>query len=277
VLLASGLVLLGPTVVVNSALWGQVDAAWVAPLLAALTCVLTRRPWLGMALLGLALALKLQSVFLVPAFAVLVLTRQLPLRALVAAPAAYLLAFVPAVLAGRSPDIVWSIYAGQAGTYPAMTLNAPNLWQLLPDRPELFATPATLVTATLVLALVALLSSRPEPLQAEGVLRIALVFALLCPYLLPHMHERYFFAADVLAVLYAVVRPARWWLPLLVVSASLLSYVPYLYATPPAVPFPVLSLMMGLALLVVLRDAVAPPGRPHWAHEAPLASSSTTR
>ena len=114
-----------------------------------------------------------------------------------------------------------------------------------------------------VVALLGWLTVRhPSPTRTD-VLRVALLFSLLVPYLLPHMHERYFFAADVLAVLYAVAVPRRWWVPVAVTTASLLSYLPYLFATPSAVPFPALSLVMGAALLAVLHDVLtAPPAGP---------------
>jgi hypothetical protein len=62
-------------------------------------------------------------------------------------------------------------------------------------------------------------------------LEVALLSALLIPYLLPNMHERYFFLGDVLAFTAAYVRRDRISLviALLVQAASFLSIVGYLW------------------------------------------------
>ena len=48
------------------------------------------------------------------------------------------------------------------------------------------------------------------------------------PYLLPHMHERYFFTADVLTLLLACAAPEYLLLPALTQFGSLLGYYAYL-------------------------------------------------
>ncbi|MFR6027375.1 MAG: hypothetical protein ACLUMK_12840 [Christensenellales bacterium] len=45
------------------------------------------------------------------------------------------------------------------------------------------------------------------------------------------MHDRYFFLADMLSVLYAARYRDRRFMPLLVVSASLMSYMPFITAS----------------------------------------------
>jgi Gpi18-like mannosyltransferase len=253
---AAAVVAFLPTVVFNGAAWGQVDASYTALLVLALAAVLRSRSWWAMALFGLALAVKLQAVFLAPLFLILVLLRVFPVRAVLAAPVAYLAAFLPAIVAGRPLSVIYSVYVGQTKPSDPMTLNAPNLYQLLPDVPDVLSTPAILVTAAVVVALVIGAVSRPWAPREADVLRLALLFALVCPYLLPHMHERYFFVADVLAVLYALVEPNRWLVPLAVVTCSFLSYLPFLLTARPVVPLWVLSLVVGAVLVRVLIDAL---------------------
>ena len=48
------------------------------------------------------------------------------------------------------------------------------------------------------------------------------------PYFLPHMHERYFFVADILTLALAVAAPEYMVLPVLTQFASLLGYHAYL-------------------------------------------------
>src|ERR1035438_1018447 len=71
--LKAAVVLFLPTVVLNSSLWGQIDATYASLGLGGLYFVLRRRPWLACTFFGLALSFKLQVVFLFPVLLLLVL------------------------------------------------------------------------------------------------------------------------------------------------------------------------------------------------------------
>ena len=59
-------------------------------------------------------------------------------------------------------------------------------------------------------------------------LTVSVLFAVGIPFLLPHMHDRYFYGADVLTVVYAFVVSWRFAMPCLASFASLLGYHAYL-------------------------------------------------
>jgi len=59
-------VLFWPTVMLNSALWGQCDVIYTSALLAAFLSVLKQRLWGALAAFGLAVAFKPQAIFLAP-------------------------------------------------------------------------------------------------------------------------------------------------------------------------------------------------------------------
>ena len=84
-------------------------------------------------------------------------------------------------------------------------------------------------------------------------LDLAMFFAIFLPFVMPKIHERYFFLADMLSILYAARYRNRRFMPLLVVGASLMSYMPILTRQRP-VDERVLGLMMLAALVVVSRD-----------------------
>ena len=73
----------------------------------------------------------------------------------------------------------------------------------------------------------------------------------MVPFLLPGMHERYFFLADVTTVLLACYVPRLWFVPLLVQASSLLSYQPYLFGRVVPVLPTIAALLMLAALTVV--------------------------
>ena len=60
------------------------------------------------------------------------------------------------------------------------------------------------------------------------ILTLCLLFAIGIPFFLPHMHERYFYAADILSLILAFSVPLTFPAALLVQFASLLGYHAYL-------------------------------------------------
>jgi Gpi18-like mannosyltransferase len=103
-------------------------------------------------------------------------------------------------------------------------------------------------------SLLCLVSWRSAVLLEENVIvRLALVSVLLLPFTLPHMHERYFFAADVVSIIYAFYTPKRFFIPLMVGGASLFSYFPFLFRETP-IGLQYLAILMGVALIVATTD-----------------------
>ena len=247
--------LLAPTVFVNSALWGQADATYTSMLLASIYFTIQRRPILSLFFFSVALSFKLQAVFLLPLFIVLLIKRRTPIYSFVVIPATYMLSVLPAWLIGRPLVELLMTYPAQAGLYPQLTLHAPNLYQWLPDDPGLLAKPGTAFTALLV-GLLCLASWRSAaPLDRDVIVKLSLVFALLLPFALPHMHERYFFAADVVSIIYAYYSPKHFFIPLLVSAASLLSYFPFLFRET-VVDLRYLAIFVGASLIVVVAALV---------------------
>ncbi|MFE7595405.1 glycosyltransferase 87 family protein [Kitasatospora sp. NPDC057512] len=269
-------VLFLPTVVTNSGWWAQADAIFTAFLLGGVHHLLRGRPWWTCAFFGIALAFKLQAVFLFPLLLVVVLARRMPWRCLLAVPAAYLALDVPAVLLGADPWQLLTVYARQTGTYRDLTLNAPSVYQFVsvpPGEDDPVRQAGVLVAGALVLALVALAvralrstegaagrsatGSGGAGLTGTGILLLTTVFAIAVPFLLPSMHERYFYVADVLSVIVAFHLPRRlWYLPVLVQLASFGSYLKFIApGVAPYLSMPAHGALMLLALVAVLRAA----------------------
>ena len=211
-LLCFCLLLLLPTVVTNGAFWGQCDALYGALVLHALSSTLEGRPYASLILLGVAFACKLQTVFVLPLWGALVLLRRVPPRALLCFPGAYAATCVPALLLGKPLGDILGVYFGQAEEYADyLNLNAPNLYAFLPHEAQVdTASAARLGIAAafaLALAVTALLWLFRRRADDRTVLLAAVLLAVGVPFLLPHMHERYFFLADVLSVALACVLP----------------------------------------------------------------------
>jgi Gpi18-like mannosyltransferase len=251
--------LFAPTVFINSALWGQSDATYTSMLVASIYFAIRQRLNLSLLFFSIALAFKLQAVFLFPVFIVLFLKGRVPIHSFLIIPATYMISILPAWLLGRPLMELLLIYPAQAAHYKDLTLNAPTLYQWLPND-LLFEKPG-LVLAALLAGLLCLVSWRSAvPLDGEMIVKLSLVSVLLLPFTLPHMHERYFFAADVISIIYAFYSPKRFFIPLVVGAASLFSYFPFLFGEDPTIMNPdglqYLAILMGAALIIATTDLI---------------------
>ena len=229
-LLCFCLLLLLPTVVANGAFWGQCDALYGALVLHALSSTLEGRPYTSLILLGVAFSCKLQTVFVLPLWGALVLLRRIPLRALLCFPAAYAATCVPALLLGKPLGDILGVYLGQASEYSDyLNLNAPNLYAFLPYDAQVDTAAAArlgiLIAFALALAVIAALWLLRRRADDRVLLTAAVLLAVGVPFFLPHMHERYFFLADVLSLAWACAAPRFSPAALLVQLSSFGAYV----------------------------------------------------
>lgn len=207
-----------PTVIFNGPFIGQCDAYWVA---CCVMAVATRRNPLQMAAwAGLGFAFKAQAAFIAP-YAVAVVVRERKWSALAVPPLIYLAAIFPAWLSGWPLERLLTVYAGQFEYFDWLSA-APNLWSF-PALAWKSPAPAWLLLPYAATAAALLIYWRRFPADP---LKAALLSAMIVPFLLPKMHERYFMLADVLALVFSLRsgRPAMF---LLVQSGSVLSLANY--------------------------------------------------
>ena len=274
-----------PTVLLNGSCWGQCDSVYACLAVLSLWLLETDRPWRAAMALAVAFAFKLQTMFLFPVVLLGLLWGRFRPRHALAFFAAYLLTMVPALLAGRSFADALSVYAGQSmgQYYHRLTYNAPNLYLFFPMlefassqeytwmryiggidgagtnaylTEALFPTlqqAALIAAAVLTLLCVVYWLRRRREITQEMMLTLALFFAIFLPFVLPKIHDRYFFLADMLSVLYAAKYGRRRFVPLLVIGASLGSYMTFLTRQRPT-DERALALMMLAALMTVSHD-----------------------
>ncbi|MFH1186442.1 MAG: hypothetical protein V1755_15640 [Chloroflexota bacterium] len=249
-LLAGFAVLFAPSVVLNSSFWGQADSLYTAGILACVYFLILRRPGLAMLCFGTALAFKLQAIFLAPVLLALLLKGNLPWRAVLAVPLMLFLAIIPSWLAGRPLAELLGVYSYQASQFEFITMNAPTIYAWLPNTKQVFNllyAPGVLMGAAAAFMWFILLFKAPRQIEGRLLLEVALVSLLAVPLFLPKMHERYFFPADVLAIALAFLYPRLYYVPILVVGVSFLSYQPFLFERD-FVPLHLLALVLASAI-----------------------------
>lgn len=279
------LMMILPTTLLGGSCWGQCDSVYAFFVVSSLYLLATDRPTRSAIMLSVAFAFKLQTIFFFPVVLLGLLHKKFKLRHALAFFAAYVVTMIPALVAGRGFIDALSVYANQSmgQYYDRLTYNAPNLYLFFPMLefassqeftwmryiegidgkglngyldPNLFpdlqhAALYACVVLTLIVVIYWLIHYKE--ITMDMTLPFALFFALFLPFVMPKIHERYFYLADMLSILYAASRRDRRFMPLLVVGASLMSYVPYLMRQRP-IDERVLALMMLLALVVVSRD-----------------------
>ena len=246
-------ILFSPTVILNSAFWGQADALYTSALLGCLYFLLTRRNGLALMMFGISVSFKAQAVFLLPLLFALFLRKEIPWKHFLWVPVIMLLALVPAWIAGRPLLDLLLIYPAQAGQYELLSMHAPSAYAWLPDSGSVYTyfypTGLALAATVALFFSVTIYRSRTK-ITAELLVELALVCSILMPFILPKMHERYFYSADLLAIILVFFRPQYFFVPILMMVCSFFSYEPTLFGATP-VPMSVLALGV-LALLVIL-------------------------
>lgn len=226
-------VLFWPTVFLNGAVWGQCDSIYAAFLLLGIWLALEEKPVLSMVMMALSFGFKLQAVFVLPIIFVLLIARKYKWYHLLVFPLAYLILILPAVLMGRPLWETVFFYLNQTGSVgDGLNYNSSSvfaIFQNIPEDQQKSAAAVGIVAACLyLLNLLAIAFVKRRELTDRSVICLALLMAIGLPFLLPHMHDRYFFPADVLSLVLAF---AMWPFSLtapLTAFASFLGYYAYL-------------------------------------------------
>ena len=221
-----------PSAVINAALLGQCDAIWAGACVLAVAA--TMRGHMARALLwcGIAVSFKLQAIFIAPFIIGSLVGRRVPLWQWAVPLLVFVALLVPAWLAGWPAVQLAMIYPAQGGSYdfPGSLAN-PWIFATIyaSDAARHFYWIGYAAAAGASLAIAALSASAVK--QPRAMLFLALLSTLALPFLLPKMHERYFFLADLLSLAAAVSYPQRSVLALAaaVQLASLLSLITYLF------------------------------------------------
>ena len=246
---AFGLALLLPTLVLNGGMFAQCDSLYAACALWGLALALEGRPVRAAACFALSLAFKLQAVFILPIVAVLWADKKLRLSDALVFLGTLVLTALPALLGGKSVGALLSIYTAQTGLYTGLTYNAPSFFALL-DTTGLDVYAYGNFGMALAFGACALLMAcgvkQAGKLTREGYLRLALLLPLTIVFFLPRMHDRYFYLADILSVVWAAKDKKAAPVCALIALASLGSY----WET--ALPLNICALMMLAALILAL-------------------------
>jgi Gpi18-like mannosyltransferase len=247
-----------PTVVLNSAFWGQADVLFTAPLLACLYFLMIKKNTLAFIAFGISLSFKLQALFLAPLLVGLLLSREVSWKQFLIIPAILFIAIIPAWIAGRPLPELIGVYVYQTQQYQLLAMTAATVYTWMPDMgltQKYFTFTGVVFTAALSFLFAILIYKSQAKLTNPFLLKLALVSVLFVPFFLPKMHDRYFFPADVISIIFAFYFPEFFYVPVVIILSSFFAYQSTLFLVIP-IPYAFLAAANFVILVILAKDAV---------------------
>jgi len=246
-------ILFAPTIVINSSLWGQCDSPYTTALIACIYFLITRREKLTFVAFGIALAFKLQAIFLAPILLIFLLKKEISWKGLFFIPLIYLIAILPAWLAGRPFVDLLRLFLTQVDWASSLSFDAPNLYAWLPGSSfNQFYFPGLILSGVVCSIFIFLATKSRTEITPSKTILLALVSVVLMPFLLPKMHERYFYPADVMSIVFAFYYPDLFFVPILIILCSLFAYLPFLFNLE-IIPIPVLAFILLITIGLIVQ------------------------
>jgi Gpi18-like mannosyltransferase len=240
-----------PSVLMNSSFWGQIDASYTAFALISLYYLQKDRPFQSAIWIAVSFAFKLQAIFFIPVFVMYFwfhYKNKIYYAFLI--PIVFIVIALPTILFGRPWIEVMSIYVQQIDTYKYLTMNMPNLWSWFPNLYDTLSLVGFfLFSAVMGFTFLIFIIKKMIP-QPKHILILALWSVMVANFLLPSMHERYLYAADILSLLVAIQFSYLFYLPILLQIISTLAYAPYLFQAS-VIPMKDLAVIHAVTLMFV--------------------------
>jgi Gpi18-like mannosyltransferase len=217
---------IAPSVLYDGALWGQSDSIWAFFLVLSAYLFSTGRN--GVLPFATAFAVKAQGAFLGPFALGMALRQRRSLLWFAAIPLVYLAFALPTFAAGRPLSEVLRVYAEQANTYHELSMNAANIWILALGRmPYSLGVAAGLIAAAVAGLALAVLIEKSKRTDIEFNTLAACLSLLIMPLLLPKMHDRYFYAFEMLSIVLACLNRRYLLVALAAQTSAFLSYIAF--------------------------------------------------
>jgi len=236
-LITYGVLVFLPTILVNGAMWGQCDSIYASFILISLYYLFKKKYILSFIFLGLSFAFKLQFIFILPVYVLLLFReKKIHFYHFFIIPLVNIIMCLPAIIAGRSFIDTMLIYFEQVDYYEDLVLNFPNLYNLIQDNEMFFLTNhqiiskiGIIITLSIFVCIWLYCLLKKVKFNNEKILTVAIWSIVICTYFLPRMHDRYMFVADILSVIWFIVYQKKFYIPITINVLSFLTYFRFLF------------------------------------------------
>jgi Gpi18-like mannosyltransferase len=244
-----------PTLLLNSAYWGQADCMYGVFLLGGVYFLIVKKELQAFVFLGLAFSLKFQTVFIFPLVAFLIIKKETSLRYILLIPLVYLLSLIPVLAIGQPITELLTLYFHQVTNMPGLVYNAPTVFAFIPPTgQEIFLARAGIlvgVFSIVVLLIIGLIKTGDRSLSVRDIIQFGLLSSTVVVFCIPFIHERYYFIAELLAVVYAFCFPKQFYISFSIILISLFTYIKYLFGGFLVFTLPQLALCMLITICVL--------------------------
>ena len=232
-ILAYTITLFLPTVVLNGAAWAQCDFIYTSFILISFYLLLhTKYSWAFLSY-GIALSFKLQAIFVLPILIIIYLVnRKFSILNFLLIPLSNLVLSLPALLLGYPFKKFLLIYFNQTETYHDLTMNFPNVYNLINNHYDQLKLPGIIFTLVVVGIFTMTIWCKKIKISNQQIISYSLWLIMAITFFLPGMHDRYLFSADILSIIYFMIYRKNIYLPIFINLASLSTYIIYLFGMP---------------------------------------------
>lgn len=227
IMFAYGAVWMFPTIVCNSAFWGQCDSIYTFFILLSVYFMLKGKSLPSMILYGIAFAFKMQAIFILPAYLILWTKKKLKLAHFLAIPIMYVLSLVPAMAAGMSFGGAVGLYGKQLGTATGyLECNWPGVYELIGIEPywDYYGPAGMWFTVCILMCFMFYMAYKNYKVTNISIIEVFLYVGMLTVYFLPYMHERYGYVAGIFAIIFGLVNMRKIYIPIV---HGIVSYTAY--------------------------------------------------
>lgn len=213
-LISYGMLLLVPSLILNSAMWGQCDSIYVAFIVLSIMFLIKNKYVKSIIMLGIAFAFKLQTIFIFPLYGLIYLGRKkFPFYYFFIIPIVNCISWLPAIINGRSILSCAKIYLGQTETVNNLiNRNIVNVYNFIFNANSTFVRDMSgrvgyigiVLLLLIFIGISIMIIVKKTDIKDDKIFLIGIWGVLISVFLLPHMHERYLIVADILLVIYLI-------------------------------------------------------------------------
>lgn len=225
----SWILILLPGILVNSAILGQCDSIYTAFVLAFIYNILKNHNKLALSFLGIAISFKLQSLFIAPVILYLIATKKIKIYDLFFIIFGFILPFIPTILIGKGLIENIKILMFQTSEYNYFVKSCPNIYSLFLLNYKQINTFLKYSLAIIVgiIAIFLSLHKYKDGYNDTTFIYKSFLISSIVVFLLPSMHDRYFYLSNILGILYYIITSNQY-LKRYVILSTLIYVLPIL-------------------------------------------------
>ena len=201
-------VLFLPNVWINSAVWAQCDAIFTCFCVMRFYYLLKKDDAKAVVFFTIAFAFKIQAIFFLPVLVILLFKGELKPKALLYAPLTYIICVLPAIITGMDWKYALAgAYLKQIDSNRPITNYTANIYIFFPDgffQKNLIKQFILMCVGFFGILGLFFWKKSGKKTSNELLICMAYFFSLVVPYFLPRMHERYYFTADIFAIIFGL-------------------------------------------------------------------------